>query len=769
MDYCTDDTSCLYYDAAAADWNAALPLGNGRLGAMVYGDMRREHIALNLDELWTGYPREPEARNVEAALSAARRALDDGDSFRATKIIEEHCARFNMEAYMPLGHLYIDFPEAEITGYSRTLDLTEAVHRVNCKRDGNPVTATAFASFPDRVIVYRITAGKQGSLSFTVSFASDMKHEITVDGNTLILDGECIANSPANRAMFPERDFLYSDDPAKRGILYRGAMRVVTDGEVSPENGALSVKNATDAILYFTAESSFNGFDKHPYLEGKAYKPAVSAILAAAEKESYAALFKRHTDDYTALYSRVALDIGSDGKKDVPTDRRLREFAAGQGSADRGLITLFFNYGRYLAISASRPGSQPMNLQGIWNDSLTPPWHSNYTTNINLEMNYWPILMCDLPELNLPLVKMIGELAVNGSRTAETMYGADGFVVHHNSDLWRKTFPTTMDACWMFWPMSSGWLCRHLFDHYLYTADKEFLRNTAYPLMKSAATFYLCMLTEDKDGYLVMSPSTSPENIFIENGNICAVAVTSAMTMSIIRELFSECLKAADITGMEDDAFLKRIRSALPRLLPLRIGKKGDIIEWYKDEEWYDPHHRHVSHLYALHPAHEITPEKTPALIEAAKKTLYYRGDEGTGWSISWKINFFARLRDGDHALRLIKRQLNPVRAGDTAGGTYPNLFDAHPPFQIDGNFGVVSGIIEMLVQTDGENTYLLPALPSEWQNGSLRGVRLIGGAKLDMTWENGALASCTVTGRPFGQLIYKGSVLPVPDNGVVL
>lgn len=760
------DADLLYYNEPAHVWNEALPIGNGRLGAMVFGDPVTDALALNLDELWTGYPRDAAGNNARAAVDDAARAAMAGDDLRATAIIRDNLSRINAEAYMPLGTLRINMGDGEISCYSRKLTLQDAVVRTSYRKNGVRYKTEVFASHPHAVIVYHVEADTPKALSLSVSFTSDMKHTVSPEDDKLCLDGECIANSEYNRKMFEDRNFFYSDEPEKRGISYRCAVSAVTDGTVTCNGDTLSVTDAQTATLYIAAESSFNGFDKHPHLEGKPYTPAVSERLSRATKEEYEALRAAHIADFASYYDRVTLSLDSDGKENVPTEKRLLSYHQNGGKGDNALPVLLYNFGRYLAISASRDDSQPMNLQGIWNDTTLPPWHSNFTLNINTEMNYWPILMCNMPELHEPLIKMIEELSVTGEEVARRIYGARGFVVHHNSDLWRNACPSTVDPRWMYWPMASGWLVRHLFEHYLYTGDLDFLRNRAYPVMKKAALFYLDMLSEDKNGYLIMSPSTSPENSFYRDGGEASVAATSAMTMSIIRDLFGSCVRTADILSLPEDDFTIAVKAALPRLLPMRVSSRGDLIEWYNEEKYVEEKHRHVSHLYALHPAHEITKEKAPALFAAAKKTLDFRGDAGTGWSLGWKINFHARLGDGDRALRLIKMQLTPLNGTevdyDRAGGTYPNLFDAHPPFQIDGNFGAVSGITEMLVSGDGENTYLLPALPSEWKNGSLKGIRIYGGATVDLSWQDGRLTDYRVHGTPMGKIYYHEKELAI-------
>ncbi len=756
-----DGTKILRYDSPAAYWNAALPLGNGKLGAMVFGGTDTEWIDLNYDELWTGYPNEYYGENAEAAVAAAREAAMAGDSVKATAIIRDNLARYDAEAYMPLGRIQLRFDHGAVSDYMRDLCLNTAISSVSYAVGEGRVTREAFVSAPDKVLALRMTAEGM-PLCFTVSYTSKMKYAVSRIGEHLVLDGECIANSPFNRR-HPGRGFFYSEEPAKRGIRYRGALCVKTDGRVRYGRKTISVENATEAVLYFAAESSFNGFDKHPFLEGKPYEAAPHAILDAVADKDYHAVRADHIADHRALFDRVSLDLGG-GETTYSTEERLHRRYRGE-DRDIALTELIFHFGRYLTIASSRAGSEVTNLQGIWNDTIDPPWHSNCTTNINTEMNYYPTLSCQLSECYEPLLRLLRELSVAGEKTAATLYGREGFVCHHNTDLWRKTTPTSGNPRWMFFPMASGWFCNHAYEYYRYTLDRTYLKNECLPIMEKAAKFYLAELTEDKDGYLIMSPSTSPENDFLENGQECNVAVTSTMTMSIIEQLFRNIDAAAAVLDAEDEV-VSAVRAALPRLLPFRVAEKGTLVEWYKDEEYVDPYHRHVSHLYALHPAHLITPSETPALAEACRKTLEERGDGGTGWSLAWKINFWARLWDGDHAAKLIDVQLAPVpphvRTTQYAhGGTYPNLFDAHPPFQIDGNFGATSGISEMLLQSDENTIYLLPALPTEWRDGSVSGLCAVGGRQVDIEWKNGEPVSYRVEGNTEGLRVYfRGQVV---------
>ncbi len=758
------DSHILFYKRVAAKWTSALPLGNGKIGAMVFGGAQREKISLNYDELWTGYPRTYQLMCSHGHFEKAREAALRGSLREAQDILEEYFEGCNSEMYMPFGDIIIDFGRGRVKNYSRTLNLENALHTVKYEKNGTVYTRESFISYPDNAFVSRISADKGGQLSFRLSIKSKLKNRVFSENEALILDGICPSYSSLNKELLGKEYKMYESDESKKGMSFRGAVKIKTDGDIIYDDGEITVKNAGEAVICFSCESSFNGFDKHPNLEGKEYKRACLDKLYNVCGKDYKDVKASHISDYKSFYDRVCLDLGSDGRENIPTDKRLADFA--EGHSDKGLYALLFNFGRYLTISASREGSQTMNLQGIWNDSINPPWSSNYTVNINTEMNYFPTLMIDLPEMHMPLIDLVRELSVTGEKTARELYNARGFTAHHNVDIWRMSTPVQGNSQWSFWPMSSGWLCRHLYEHYEYTLDREFLKNTAYPIMKKAAVFYLDMLTEDKDGYLIMAPSTSPENSFKFGSGKCSVSETSTMTMSIIRELFINCEKAADILGINDE-FISEISEKLPRLLPFKVGSKGDLLEWYKEEEWTEPHHRHVSHLYALHPARLINYEDTPELVQAAKKTLEYRGDNGTGWSLGWKINFWARLRDGNHAVKLIDMQLRPVENKfvfnyTDGGGTYPNMFDAHPPFQIDGNFGAVSGIAEMLMQSTENAVYLLPALPDKWENGSVKGLLAKGNIKVDIEWKDGKLTDYKLRGNTKNKkIIYNGEELP--------
>ncbi len=750
-----DPENILWYDKPASEWTAAIPVGNGTLGAMIYGRVNKEVISLNHDQLWSGIPRDTNVPGSYELFKRARELAAEDKLCEAEEEIEKGFSGISSQAYLPLGDMIIESGTCKrAKDYTRELDMTTGTASVEYDQGGIHFSRRIFASFPDKVIAVRVSSNAPAG--FTLKLKSQLKHTAEVTSDGLFISGECPWTIVEKKR---SRQWAYSSKDSERGIQFLAGARIISNGTIVPGKDSLSVSKATDTVIYFTCETSYNGWNRHPVLDGKPYIEPCKERLAALDSKSYDRIYEAHVSDYRGMYDRVKLHLENDRAKDVPTDKRLIEFFSDKN--DLPLYVLLYNFGRYLIIASSREGSQPGNLQGIWNHRLYPSWNSNYTTNINTEMNYWPVLMCDMPENNLPLIEMLKDISVAGEKTARVHYDAPGFACHHNVDIWRITTPAPGSAQWSFWPMAGSWMCHNLFDHYEYTADKDFLTETAYPIMKKSAEFCLHMLVPDKDGYLIFSPSTSPENEFIRNGRNIAVSQTTTMTMGIVRELFLNCVKCFDILGI-DDEFSAAVREALPKLLPYRIGSKGQLLEWYMEETEHEPHHRHVSHLYSLHPANIITPEKTPELAEACRKTLELRGDEGTGWSLGWKINFWARLRDGNRAVTLIEKQLRPCfskgRNMSKGGGTYPNLFDAHPPFQIDGNFGAASGITEMLMQSVDNVIYLLPALPDKWGTGSVKGLRAKGNIKVDIAWKDGKLTEYKLNGNTDNTVvIYNG------------
>lgn len=731
-----------------------MPLGNGSLGAMVFFDTDKEKISLNHDTLWSGVPKDYDKkvrRGARESFERAKKLALEERYYDAQQEIEDNFLDINSEKYLPMGDLLIDFGHKKYENYIRKLDFESAAASLSYTVGKREYSRTCFVSYPDNVMCYKID-GKKGSVSFKLTFASRLEGALNTENNTLTYDGVCPGyayTDVRNDSLFEYRNGRYT-----KGISFRAAVKVVCKGgSVTSENGYILVDKADSATIYLTAMSNFVSPFVYPELGGKEYKNAAPEILDKAIALGDDKLYSRHVKDFSSLYGRVKLDLGTSGKDDMPTDERLISFL--ETKDDLSLYTLLFDFARYLTISASRKGTRAMNLQGIWNDRMPAPWRCNYTVNINTEMNYWPTLPSGLFECHEPLVSLIKTIAKTGKTVAKNYYGARGFVAHHNVDLWGHSNAVPWQAMWGFWQGGSGWLTRHLFEQYEYTMDKKFLEKTAYPIIREAARFYMDIMSDIGNGKVAVVPGTSPENNFYDkDGRKTAVGKYSAMMNCIAYETVRNAVKCCDILGIDDD-FSREAKETLTKIQPLQVGSDGRLLEWNGEFPEVERTHRHVSHLYALHPADMIT-EKTPELMDAARKTLEVRGDEGTGWSLGWKINFHARLGNGDRALELLERQLAPVpptvdriqaSAGGINSGTYPNLFDAHPPFQIDGNFGLASGIYEMLARVVDDQLYLLPALPEKWRDGSIEGMRLKGGNILDMTWRDGKVVEYQIYG----------------------
>ncbi len=736
----------LWYDKPAEKWTEALPMGNGRIGAMIYGGAKEEKICFNEDTLWSGYPHDKNEPERYPYFQKARELAMEQRYQEAQELLEQHFLGSYTESYALMGDLCLEMEHGEADDYRRELNLERGVHSVCYQADGCGYTRTAFVSCPAQVFVMRLQSEAGKKLSFRLSFTSKLQCRVTgaaengVPGSSsLEVEGLCPSHADPHYLGNPD-SVVYSSKKEEMGIRYFSLIHVVTDGKAEADEEGIRVREAAEALVYVGVRSNFAGFDISPELQGKPYEEPCREDVARAAEKGFRQLLSEHTEDFNSCFRRVNFSLGEDEMAHLSTYERLRRFR--DTGDDHWLPVYLFQFGRYLTISASRPGSQAMNLQGIWNESLLPPWSSNYTVNINTEMNYWPVFSCNLAEMNEPLVDLIRGICVQGKITAERYYQAPGFVCHHNTDLWRSANPVGGSASWAYWPMSSGWLCQHLFTQYEYTLDRSFLEETAYPIMKEGALFYLAVMAEDEQGNLAFMPSTSPENCFLWEGKSTAVSRSAAMTMTIIRELFENCLKAGEILGIRD-AFQESLSGALNRLEPLKIGEDGRLLEWNEELEETEPAHRHLSHLYGLFPGELITPEGTPELARAARMSLEKRGFGGTGWSLGWKVNLWARLKEGNNALRLIRNQLH--LAEENEAGTLPNFFGSHPPFQIDGNFGVTSGIAEMLLQSRSGKIFLLPALPEEWSEGSITGLRAKGGVEADISWKQGRLTGVTL------------------------
>lgn len=768
----------LWYKQPAFVWEEALPVGNGRLAAMVSGNIHKEIITLNEETLWSQFPEDNNNPEAKKYLPKIREAIFNGDHLEADKLCLQiqgaKCA-----PYAPLANLVFDFETGDsIFSYYRDLDLQNAISNVQYTTENGNFSRETFISNPDQVMLMRLNSSQEKQLNFRVSLSSLLRHSVTIEnGNTVVLKGKC--PKYANPLRFPNNPIQY-DKQDGEGMNFDARIKLIlSDGNIAVKDSFLVVENSSSADIYFSAGTSFNGFDKSPGFDGIDPETISIPYLDKALKKGYEEIKKDHIKDFSSFFNRVDLHLNEQTDETLPTNELLLKY--NQGKNGNELEELLFHFGRYLFISSSREGGIPIHLQGKWSNKVLPPWNDNYTTNINLQMSYWMGNSTNLNELNEPLINQIRNMSINGEKTASTNYNLKGWCAHHNSDIWAMTSPGgefgkfgLQSIKWMTFPLAGAWLCQHLYDQYLFTQDLQYLKKDAYPMMKGAAVFLLDWLVESPEGYLVTCPSTSPENAFYDiEGNNVASDMASTIDIAIVKELFKNCIDAADILDV-DVEFSGNLKRALQKLPEYKIGKHGQLQEWFHDWEEVEVDHRHLSHLYGLHPGSEISPITTPELADACKETLKRRGDEATGWSLAWKINMWARLLDGNKAHRLIQNLLkfsipnygdevnnknahgqfqkliSPTNnnVNDGGGGTYPNLMGCCPPLILDSNFGYVSGVTEMLLQSHMDELHILPALPDVWSSGKVSGLCAKGGFVVDIEWENGMLKECTILSK---------------------
>lgn len=716
----------LWYDKEAAVWEEALPLGNGRIGAMVFSGVAQERLSLNDDTLWSGYPKDHNLAEEEGTqhYKTAQTLAMEGKYKEAQEYIETHMLGKNTERYLPMTDLVLDFDnKAEPIYYRRELDLETAVHTLTYVQGTVEYKRETFISAPRQIMFMRLTSSKRKMLNFTASFESKLPYGVSVCDALMQLEGWA--------------EWHDQDDPSKMGMSFINLVDFYTDGKVISHDESVEIQNATEAVLMLCCRTNFLNPLVGPGKDDESHGYTALGSLGNVSGFKFNEFKDEHIKDYQSLFNRVELSFGA--ALDLPTPERLNGWDKPEN--DPGLYELLFQYGRYLMIAGSRPGTQPLNLQGIWNPHFYPPWSSNYTININAEMNYWPAEVANLAECHTPLLDFIKYLRITGAKTAKNYYNARGYTAHHNTDIWAMSTPVETaegGARWAFWPLGAGWLSAHIMQHYDYSMNKKFLAD-AFPGIRDAARFFLDVMIEDADGTLIFAPSTSPENDFVHADGNYSVAKTATMTTAIIKETLQNTIRACDILCTEPE-IKAEAEQALAKLPPYKIGTEGQLLEWSEELPEHEPTHRHTSHLYPLFPGNEI--EHDTDLARACAITLEKRGPESTGWALAWRICLYARLRMAEHTFTFLQKQVRPCEGW--RGGCYPNMFGSHPPFQIDSNFGATAGIAELLIQSTPGKVRLLPALPKALNTGYVKGLRIKGGITVSMGFEDGKLTYAT-------------------------